>query len=71
LLAQGGKSLLDMFAGSPVFDTDNADRLLTLAGIRCPPVSSYLGTLLERARSGAAAHEVEPLEAVVAAEEDA
>lgn len=70
LLAQGGKSLLDMFAGSPVFDTENADRALAAAGIQCPPVSSYLGTLLERARSGAAAHEVEPLEAVVAAEED-
>ena len=69
LLAQGGKSLLDMFAGSPVFDSENANRLLAEGDIHCPPVASYLGTLLERARSGAAAHEVEPLETATVEED--
>ena len=69
LLSQGARGLFDLFAGSPHFDARNADQLLGEGGIVCPPVASYLETLLERARSGAAAHEVEPLE-VAAADED-
>jgi thioester reductase-like protein len=70
LLSQGARGLFDLFAGSPQFDSQNADRALGEAGIVCPPVASYLTTLLERARSGAVAHEVQPLEVAVAEEDD-
>ena len=70
MLSQGARGLLDLFAGSPHFDSRNADLMLGEGGILCPPVASYLSTLLERARSGAAKHEVEPLEVAAAAEED-
>ena len=69
LLSQGARGLFDLLAGSPHFDTSNADRELGFGAIVCPPVASYMHTLLERARSGAAAHEVEALEAT-ADEED-
>ncbi len=62
--------MLDLFVGSPSFDAKNADRALLEGGIICPPVHSYLNSLLERARAGAAAHEVEPLEAATTAEAD-
>ncbi len=70
LLSQGARGLIDLFAGSPQFESRNADYALGQGGITCPPVASYLGTLLARARSGAAAHEVEPLEAAAAEEDD-
>ena len=70
LLSQGARGLFDLFAGSPHFDARNADLALSQGGIVCPPVASYLSTLLERARAGAAAHEVEPLEAVASEEDD-
>jgi nucleoside-diphosphate-sugar epimerase len=69
MLTQGARGLIDLFVGSPSFDTQNADHALRAGGIRCPPVASYLHALLERARAGAAAHEVEPLEAVAATAE--
>jgi len=71
MLTQGARGLMDLFVGSPSFDAQNADYALREGGITCPPVASYLNSLLERARAGAAAHEVEPLEtAAVAAEAD-
>ncbi|MES1173354.1 MAG: SDR family oxidoreductase [Myxococcales bacterium] len=70
LLSQGARGLLDLFAGSPQFDSENADYALGQAGIACPPVPSYLSTLLARARSGAAAHEVEALESAAVEEDD-
>jgi thioester reductase-like protein len=70
LLAQGARGLLDLFAGDPHFDSRNADRALAEGGIVCPPVASYLSALLARARSGAVAHEVEPLETALAEEDD-
>ena len=70
LLSQGARGLLDLFAGSPHFDAQNADTALAQGGISCPPVSSYLSTLLARARSGAAAHEVEALESATVEEDD-
>jgi len=70
LLSQGARGLLDMFAGSPQFDAENADSALGRGGIVCPPVASYLPTLLARARSGAAAHEVEALESAAVEEDD-
>jgi thioester reductase-like protein len=69
MLTQGARGLIDLFVGSPSFDTTNADQLLGEGGILCPPVRSYLNSLLERARAGAAAHEVEPLEATADADE--
>lgn len=66
MLTQGARGLIDLFVGSPSFDATNADHLLGQGGIRCPPVASYLNSLLARARAGAAAHEVEPLEAAAA-----
>jgi nucleoside-diphosphate-sugar epimerase len=62
LLSQGARGLRDFFVTAPSFDARNADAVLGAGGVRCPPVASYLNTLLERARSGFAAHEVEPLE---------
>jgi thioester reductase-like protein len=62
LLSQGARGLLDLFAATPHFDATQADAALNLSGVQCPPVASYLKTLLERARSGFAAHEVEPLD---------
>ena len=70
MLTQGARGLIDLFVGSPSFDAENARRALDQAGIVCPPVASYLHTLLERARTGAAAYEVEPLEAAATAEAD-
>jgi len=70
MLSQGARGLIDLFVGSPAFDTTNADQWLAQGGIICPPAMSYLNTLLERARAGAAAHEVEPLEAVATTEAD-
>jgi thioester reductase-like protein len=70
MLTQGARGLIDLFVGSPSFDTRNADQVLREGGITCPPVASYLNSLLERARTGAAAHEVEPLEAVATADAD-
>ena len=70
MLTQGARGLIDLFVGSPSFDAKNADYALREGGIRCPPVASYLNSLLERARTGAAAHEVEPLEAAATAEVD-
>jgi len=70
MLTQGARGLIDLFVGSPSFDSKNADHFLREGGIHCPPVASYLNTLLERARAGAAAHEVEPLEAAATAEAD-
>jgi len=69
MLTQGARGLIDLFVGSPSFDARNADHVLGEGGIRCPPVASYLNSLLERARAGAAAHEVEPLEAATATAE--
>lgn len=63
MLSEGARGLFDLFAGGPQFDSRNADQALSEGGIACPPVASYLSTLLERARSGAVAHDVEPLEA--------
>ncbi len=60
LLSQGARGLLDLFAGSPQFDAENADHALGQGGIVCPPVASYLGTLLARARSGAAPTKSKP-----------
>lgn len=62
LLSQGARGLLDLFAASPHFDAQNSDAALAGSGIECPPVSSYILPLLERARAGFAAHEVEPLD---------
>jgi len=62
LFSQSARSLLDLFAASPRFDTRNADALLGAAGIECPRVASYMAPLLERARAGFAAHEVEPVD---------
>ena len=62
LLSQGARGLRDLFVAAPRFDTSNAEAVLGACGVRCPPVASYLNTLLERARSGFAAHEVEPLD---------
>ncbi|HET7540826.1 MAG TPA: SDR family oxidoreductase [Polyangiaceae bacterium] len=69
MLTQGARGLFDLFVGSPVFDTKNAQHALGEGGITCPPVASYLNSLLDRARAGAAAHEVEPLEAAAATAE--
>jgi thioester reductase-like protein len=63
LLSQGARGLLDLFVPTPHFDARNADAALAGSGVECPPVASYLNTLLDRARSGFAAHEVEPLDA--------
>ena len=70
LLSQSARGLLQLFAGNPHFDARNADHALAAGGIACPPVASYLTTLLERARSGAAAHEVEPLETAELVEDE-
>lgn len=70
LLSQGARGLFDLFMGSPRFDTQNVDQVLRPGGIVCPEVASYMTQLLERARAGAAAHEVEPLEAAAAAVEE-
>ncbi|MEO6598583.1 MAG: SDR family oxidoreductase [Polyangiaceae bacterium] len=70
LLTQGARGLLDLFQGSPQFDSQNADSALGQGGITCPPVASYLDTLLARARSGVAAHEVEALESAAVEEDD-
>jgi nucleoside-diphosphate-sugar epimerase len=70
MLTQGARGLIDLFVGSPSFDARNAQQALGEGGIACPPVASYLNVLLERARAGAAAHEVEPLEAVATPEAD-
>jgi len=53
LLSQGARGLLDLFAGSPQFDCQNADLALAEGGIVCPPVPSYLSTLLARVRQAA------------------
>jgi thioester reductase-like protein len=70
MLTQGARGLIDLFVGSPTFDARNAEEGLRAGRITCPPVASYLSSLLERARAGAAAHEVEPLEAAATAEAD-
>ena len=62
LLQQSARGLLQLFAGNPHFDARHADHELSQGGISCPPVASYLASLLDRARAGAAAHDVEPLE---------
>jgi hypothetical protein len=62
LLSQGARGLLDLFTASPHFDARNAEAALGGSGIECPPVSSYVMPLLERARAGYAAHEVEPVD---------
>jgi len=62
LLSQGARGLLDLFAASPRFDARNTDAALAGSGIECPPVASYIMALLERARVGYAAHEVEPVD---------
>jgi thioester reductase-like protein len=62
LLSQGARGLLDLFAASPRFDASNAEAALAGSGIACPPVSDYIMPLLERARAGFAAHEVEPVD---------
>jgi thioester reductase-like protein len=62
LLSQGARGLLDLFAASPRFDARNSEAALAGSGIECPPVSSYIVPLLERARAGFAAHEVEPVD---------
>jgi len=70
MLTQGARGLIDLFVGSPSFDAQNAEHMLRAGDISCPPVASYLNVLLERARTGAAAHEVEPLEAAATADAD-
>ena len=70
LLTQGARGLFDLFVGSPSFDARNAQHALAGGAITCPPVASYLNSLLDRARAGAAAHEVEPLEAAATVEAD-
>jgi thioester reductase-like protein len=62
LLSQGARGLLDLFAASPRFDARNVEAALAGTGIACPPVSDYIMPLLERARAGFAAHEVEPVD---------
>ena len=62
LLSQGARGLLDLFAASPRFDARNAEAALSGSGIECPPVADYLVPLLERARAGFAAHEVDPVD---------
>ncbi len=62
LLSHSARGLLDLFAAAPLFDAAHAEAALTAGGVRCPPVSSYLDRLLERARAGFEAQEVEPLE---------
>jgi len=62
LFSQGARSLLELFAASPRYDTRNTEALLDGSGIECPRVASYMTTLLERARAGFAAHEVEPVD---------
>ncbi|MEP7052547.1 MAG: SDR family oxidoreductase [Pseudomonadota bacterium] len=69
LLSQGARGLFDLFAATPQFDATNAGRALAEGGVECPSVASYLGRLLDRARTGFAAHEVEPLD-FAQAEED-
>lgn len=61
LLSQGARGFLDLFSGTPRFDARNAEEALSGSGIECPAVASYLVPLLERARAGYAAHEVEPV----------
>jgi nucleoside-diphosphate-sugar epimerase len=62
LLSQGARGLLDLFAASPRYDARNAEAALAGSGIECPTIASYLVPLLERARIGFAAHEVEPVD---------
>lgn len=62
LVSQSARSLLDLFATSPRYDARNVDALLGGSNIECPPVASYMVPLLERARAGFAAHEVEPVD---------
>jgi hypothetical protein len=62
LLSQGARGLLDLFAASPRFDARNVEAALGGSGIECPAVSSYIVPLLERARAGYAAHEVESVD---------
>ncbi|HEX3776597.1 MAG TPA: SDR family oxidoreductase [Polyangiaceae bacterium] len=62
LLAQGARGVLDLLAPSPRFEASNAEAFLNESTVRCPPVASYITPLLERARAGFAAHEVEPLD---------
>jgi thioester reductase-like protein len=62
LLSQGARGLLDLFAASPHFDARNVEAALGGSGIECPAVASYIVPLLERARAGYAAHEVEPVD---------
>ncbi len=61
LLAHSARGLRDLFAAAPYFDASQAQAALAAAGVHCPPVSSYLDRMLERARAVSAAHEVEPL----------
>lgn len=70
MLKEGARGLFDLFAGGALFDARNADRALGQGAIACPPVTTYLTTLLDRARSGMAAHEVEPLEVAAANDDD-
>ncbi|HEY4107046.1 MAG TPA: SDR family oxidoreductase [Polyangiaceae bacterium] len=62
LLSQGARGVLDLLAPSPRFDASNAEAFLNGSEVHCPPVASYITPLLERARTGFAAHEVEPLD---------
>ncbi len=62
LLSHGARGLLDLFAASPHFEARNTEAALAGSGLECPPVASYLVPLLERARVGFAAHEVEPVD---------
>ena len=62
LLSQGARGLLDLFAASPRFDARNTEAALAGSGLECPAVSSYIMPLLERARAGYEAHEVEPVD---------
>ncbi len=61
LFTQSARSLLDLFATSPRYDARNTDALLG-GHVECPPVASYMKPMLERARAGFAAHEVEPVD---------
>jgi len=62
MLSKSARGLFDLFAASPHFDTTQLGEALNGSAIACPPVTSYLPTLLERARAGFAANEVAPVD---------
>jgi nucleoside-diphosphate-sugar epimerase len=44
------RSLLERLAHDVTYDATNADEILRPSGLRCPPLPSYLDTVLEQAR---------------------